>query len=199
MTLYRGVAERLVDIYDFDWQNNHRMKETCICSVENVIANGINLLLIVALMLISGWWFEIVIYFFTFGVLRCYSGGAHAKNHLKCIAIYTFTMLVSIWSTKMLFPEEALYTGILMLLCMLFAGVMNRKYAAKQKSIGNRSVDYRKKVFVTYCMISLIMVSMFLVYIGTGQDVYRQAVMIQTCAMVAQSVGVFMGRSECAD
>lgn len=33
MEIYRGAAERLVEIYDFDWKENERMKEACICNL----------------------------------------------------------------------------------------------------------------------------------------------------------------------
>lgn len=33
MEIYRGAAERLVEIYDFDWKENERMKKACICNL----------------------------------------------------------------------------------------------------------------------------------------------------------------------
>ncbi|MBR3770366.1 MAG: accessory gene regulator B family protein [Lachnospiraceae bacterium] len=197
MALYRGVAERVVEIYDFDWQGNDRMKEVCVCSVENVIANGINVMLIAVLAFASGMWMEITIYFLTFAALRAFAGGAHAANHRRCITFYTCIMLVCIWSVKLLCPGSVLWTGILMLLGMLISGVTNYKYGAKQISIGNRRQSYRKKMFGIYGIICLMMLVMFVIYAETGAEMCRQVVLIQAWAIAAQGIGVFVGREEC--
>ena len=100
MEIYRGAAERLVEIYDFDWKENERMKEACICSVEAMIANGLDSVIVFTFALLAGIFIEMLIFFVTFGMLRFYAGGAHAKNYVRCVLMYICVVCISILSQE---------------------------------------------------------------------------------------------------
>lgn len=199
MAIYRGAAEKLVDVYDFDWKDNLRMKEACICSVESVIANTVNISLIALLAIVTGLWREIAIYFFTFAAMRFYAGGAHAKNYLQCIAIYVCIMLICIGCAKYCIPASVLYPFVMCLGSIIISGWINGKYAARQRSVGKRSNDYRKKARLIHRIISILMFSIFLVYMQTNNSFLREMIFIQSFALTAQSIALFIERKECVN
>lgn len=200
MAIYRRAAEKLVGIYDFDWRDNLKMKEACICSVEGLIANGINIGVIVILAIVTGLWREIAIYFFTFAAMRFYAGGAHAKNYIQCITIYVCVMLMSVTGAKYV----ALLSDMVVLgVCLngiLVSGYINGKYAAKQKNVGKRSKLFHKRAMLMHGIISVEMTALFITYEQTSNCFIAEMLMMQSFALLAQCMALWMGRKEvCGD
>lgn len=199
MTIYREAAERLVDVCDFDWDDNLRMKEVCICSVESIITNTVNITMIVLLAIATGLWREIAIYFFTFAAMRFYAGGAHAKNYLQCITFYVCIMLVCIGCAKYYIPVTRVYLFLMSISSIILSGWINGKYAARQKTVGRKSNQYRKKALLMHRIISAVLFSVFNIYILTNNSFLGEMIAIQSFSLTAQSIALFIERKECVD
>ena len=194
MEIYRGAAERLVEIYDFDWKENERMKEACICSVEAMIANGLDSVIVFTFALLAGIFIEMLIFFVTFGMLRFYAGGAHAKNYVRCVLMYICVVCISIFITRRCIVAADIYTIIICLLSIIFSGIINYKYAARQKNLGKRGGSYRRCAFAIYLFISVFIFVSCLVYIFLNMVFFQKIVLIQAFALVAQSIALFLDR-----
>lgn len=197
MATYREAAEQLVDIYDFEWKDNMRMKEACISSVESVIANIVNVTLITVLAIATGLWKEILIYFITFAAMRLYAGGAHAKNHLQCIIIYICILMTCIGCAKSYIPSARLHLFAICLGSIALSGWINRKYAGRQRGVGKKSDDYRKKALLIYRIITIFMFGAFIAYTQISYSFLREMIVIQSLALTAQSMALFIERNEC--
>jgi len=196
MAIYRCVAEKLVDIYDFDWRDNLKMKEACICSVESLIANGINVGMIVVLAIVTGLWTEIAIYFLTFAAMRFYAGGAHAKNYIQCITIYVCVMLMSVIGAKYVVWLGAKVILVVCLSGIHVSGYINGRYAARQKNVGKKSQLFHKRAMLMHGVITTEMFGLFVMYLQTSNYFVAQILIIQSCALLAQSIALWLGRKE---
>lgn len=197
MVVYRRVAERIIEEYDFDWKDNLRMKEALICSVENVIANAINVSIIITLALITGFRSEIFIYFFTFAAMRMYAGGVHAKDHLRCILTYICIMISAIVCTKCLVP---IVGNDLLIICvsgLVLAGWINMKYGGRQRELGERKNTYRKKLLLIYLIITAFMLVVMTGYLHSKSVFLGEMLMIQLFALMAESISLYIIRKEC--
>ncbi len=199
MAIYRGVAEKLVDIYDFDWEDNLRMKETCICSVESVIANVIDIAIVVLFAALTGVMKEFAVYFLTFGTLRFYAGGAHAKNYLRCIISYICIMCVCFMAVHYLIELPDICTYCVCVMSIVISGWINGKYAARQRTVGSRSTMYRKHALTIHKIISGFMIIICIAYPHMSSAFWQEIVLIQAFALTAQSVALFMDRKECVN
>lgn len=203
MAGYRGIAEKVVEIYDFDWQNNIKMKEACICSVEGVIANIFNVglvLLIAAALKISQ---ETIIFMLTFAALRIYAGGAHAKNYIKCMLAYLCVLLASVSCAKYGVSVQGGWTAAVCGFSMLAAAVINYKYAARQQCLGERTIVYRKKFCRIFINICIFMIAVCILYPHIANDTVRETmqkiILLQAFALLAQSIALWLGRNECGE
>lgn len=169
MATYREAAEQLVDIYDFEWKDNMRMKEACISSVESVIANIVNVTLITA----------------------------HAKKHLQCIIIYICILMTCIGCAKSYIPSARLHLFAICLGSIALSGWINRKYAGRQRGVGKKSDDYRKKALLIYRIITIFMFGAFIAYTQISYSFLREMIVIQSLALTAQSMALFIERNEC--
>lgn len=203
MAGYRGIAEKIVETYDFDWQNNTRMKETCICSVEGVIANIFNASLVLLTAMILKIPQEAIIFITTFAALRFYAGGAHAKNYIRCISTYLCALLVSVSCAQ---HGTSMQDGWIAMVCgfsMVIAAIINYKYAARQRCLGERTIVYRKRFGRIFTAICTFMISMCVLCPYTENYSVRKGiqkiVLIQAFALLAQSIALWIGRSECRE
>lgn len=199
MALYRETAEKLVETYDFDWKDNLRMKEVCICSVESLIANTVNIVLLVFCAMITGLWREIATYFLTFASIRGYAGGTHAKDYMRCITSYVTIMLACIGCVKYCIPSAGFYVCTILLVSIFFSGWINWKYAAKQKNYGTKRAAYRKRALMMHRIITVFMIGMFMIYMKTHISFLREMIMIQSFALIIQSIALWMERKECVN
>lgn len=199
MAIYRGAAEKMVEMYDFEWEENLRMKEACICSVENVMANAINISIVILFAVLTGLVKEIAVYFLTFGVMRCYAGGAHAKNHFQCIILYICIMCASIITAKLLVNLPEIYTYCMCAISIVISGGLNSKYAARQKNIGTRRTEYRKKALTIHKIISAFITIVCIGYPNTNSSFWQEIILIQTFALMVQSMALFINRKECVN
>lgn len=203
MAVYRGIAESIVEIYDFDWQDNIRMKETCICSVEGAIANILNVSLVVLIAIILRISQEAVIFIATFAALRFYAGGAHAKNYVRCISTYLCVLLISVVCAKYSASIQDIWINVFCGFSMITASIINCKYAARQQHLEERTIAYRKKFGRIFAVICTFMLSMCILYPNIKscsiREGIREVVLIQSFALLAQSIALWIGRSECRE
>lgn len=199
MEIYRGTAEKLVEIYDFDWEENLRMKEACICSVESVIANVINISIVILFAMLTGLVKEIAVYFVTFGAMRFYAGGAHAKNYLQCITLYICIMCANIFAVKFFLDLSEICTYCICAISIVLSGWLNGKYAARQKTVGTRSIEYRKNALTIHKMISVFMIFVCIGYPHMNSSFWQEIILIQAFALTVQSMALFINRKECVN
>lgn len=203
MAVYREVAEKIVEIYDFDWKDNMRMKETCICSVEGVISNVVNVILLILTVTALGIAGEAAIFAGTFGAMRSYAGGAHAKNHARCILTYMCVLLISIGCAKYCSTMQDASVYTICGLSMIMAMIVNCRYAAKQKRLGERTNVYRRKlskIFIVICIfMTLICILSPYVQDYSIKESLQEIVLIQAFALFAQSVALWIARDECKE
>lgn len=199
MGLYRETAEKLVETYDFDWKDNLRMKEVCICSVESMIANTVNIVLVIFCAMLTGLWREIAIYFLTFATIRGYAGGAHAKDYMRCITSYVTIMLACIGCVKYCIPSCGFYVCAILLVSISLSGWINWRYAAKQKNRGTKRVAYRKRALMMHGIITVFMIGTLMIYVKTHISFLGELIMIQSFALIIQSIALWMDRKECVN
>lgn len=197
VAVYREAAERLVNIYDFDWDSNLRMKEACICSVENVIANIVDVIIVFTLAYVTGVMGEVLLYFLTFGLLRMYAGGAHAKNYFRCITIYLCVMYVCIYTSRLLMGAPV---GVMLLICgasILVSGWINSRYAGGQKHVGARSRMYRKRALFIHHLVSMMLMVGCIVYLLSSWEALQKMVFLQAFALVIPSILLIVEKRQC--
>lgn len=200
MAVYRKLAEKIVETYDFNWIHNIKMREVCVCSVENVIANIFNLCIVIFITTTLGIFSEAIVFICTFAVMRCYSGGAHAKRYITCISIYLCILIVSIFSAK--YIADMHDTKIISMICILslvITATINYLYAAKQTFLDKRKKIYRIKTcrfFITICVLMFIM---YILKIYTRNPILTHIILIQTFALLAQSITLLVGKKECEE
>ncbi len=199
MAIYRGVAEQLVDIYDFDWKDNERMKEACICRVEGLVANVLDIFIVIVFGILTGIFKEVLVFLLSFGFMRFYAGGAHAKNYARCVITYICVMYLSVCLAKQCIMLPAVYTMGICFISIMFSGWINGKYAAKQKNVGSRKELLRRNALIIHKIISVIMIVICISYPYMNHSIWQEIVWIQAFALTAQSIALFMDRKECIE
>ncbi len=203
MAVYRSVAERIVEVYNFDWKDNVKMKETCICSVESVISNIVNVTLVVFVAGIMGSLGEALIFIGTFVAMRFYAGGAHARSHVRCILTYLCVLIASIICAKYCTLLPDIYINSLCGCSVIIAMAINYKYAARQRRLGQRTPIYRRKLKRIWIAICFIMGSVCFIYSHVSHDTIREClqkvVLLQAFAILAQSIALWIERGECKE
>lgn len=195
------MAEKIVNEYDFDWTENPRGKEVCITSVEMFCANVLNVALVFLLVLVLGVWKEALVFFVTFGLLRLYGGGGHAKNYMQCVTIYTVVLMASIAGAKIgrNLPVECLYA--VMMTGMLFSVGINRKYAGKQCNIGSAQNKFRKGslVILAFVECEMLIMGTLIAYMeqGSVRGIMMEFMFLQIFAVITQSIALYAGKKEC--
>lgn len=201
MAGYRGIAEKVVEVYDFDWQNNTKMKEACICSVEGVIANIFNLSLVLLTAAVLKILQEAVIFMLAFATLRLYAGGAHAKNYVRCVSTYLCVLLASVSCAKYGASIQGGWTAAVCGFSMLAAAIINYKYAARQQCLGERTIVYRKMFCRIFMFICIFMTAVCCLYFNTAsshiRETFQKVILLLAFAMLAQSIALWTGRNEC--
>lgn len=203
MAIYRTIAEKVIEEYDWDWEGNLRRKEACINSVEMLLANIIDVGIVLLVAMLLGLIKEAGVFFVTFAALRYYAGGVHAKNYVQCVGLYICILLSSIYCANkwVSLPDVQVY-GIC-IAGMLVAAVVNYKYAAMQREIGMRQEEFRKK-----SLSILIVMEMYFLIVGIVypyiedyeiQNMVKKFILIQAFALLAQGVSLFLGRTQCVN
>ena len=198
--MYRRIAERLVDYYPYDWKENLRMKETCICGVEIVCSTLINIIILIALACLLSKQGACLIFFMINGMTRLFSGGVHAKNHRSCILFYIAVLLASVYAADYL--DEIRYG--MYVLCMIVPVVsisVNFKYGGMQKQLEEGERRKYKKI----CKYFIVMYNIIL-YVACGIEVMsgipmgvdvRNSLYVGCFALLTQSISLFLGRKNC--
>ncbi len=196
MAGYRSIAEGLVDSYDANWEENPRLKEACIYSVETLVANMVNVLILVALAIVTQWWLEIATYFFTFASIRIYAGGAHAKNFRRCITFYSLTMLACIVIAKGMMGTADIYIFLVGIGCVCWSGWVNARYAARYKTEDNEKERCRRAVKRTFILLIPELVILWGVAVWYECLNMKVLFLVQTLAMAVQGIALAIERNE---
>ena len=196
MTFYRGVAEKLVERYDYEWRNNIRLKEACICSVEMLVANVVNICIVALVALVLKIPREVFVFFATFAALRFYAGGIHARNYRECISVYVCVLLASIYTVKQCIGMDSAVVYLLVIISMVQAVIVNYKFAAKNNGCKDRIAEYRRKTFWVLGVIESVMLllEVALPYIKNEmiQDIVKETLLIQVCALLVHSASLYL-------
>lgn len=200
MAVYRDLAEKIVETCDFNWKNNVKMKEVCICSVENIVANIFNLCVAIFITTMLGIFSESLVFIGTFAVMRCYSGGAHAKNYVRCISTYLCILIICIFSARNIAGlQDIKLISIISILSIVIAAVINYRYAAKQIFLDKRKQLYRAKASGIFSWICVFMIIMYILNLYTRTPIITEIILIQAFALLAQSIALLAGRKECKE
>lgn len=93
------VPEEQRGIYEYDF--------------ELSISSVIGIIIVLAIGLISGKFWESVVFYIVFCFTRLFTGGYHAPNHLLCKVIFTVTLLLVLAADRLLSGIESYYWFIL--------------------------------------------------------------------------------------
>lgn len=198
--MLRGVAEKIVEEYPCEWGENARLKEACICSVENVCALMINLVILMVISVLLSKEISCLVFFVTNGIIRMFSGGIHAPTHVKCISCYVGILLASIYMADLLEGEKAaLY--VMSAVVPILSIRINFKYGGMQTRL--EAEENRK--FSRYCKIMTLFFNGILVCAGliemlSGREMekgVRNALFVIAFALITQSLSLFLARKNC--
>ena len=191
--MYRKLSEKLVDAYSCNWDENERMRETCICGVEILCSTLGNILILILLACLLSKQKEILLFFIVYGVSRMYAGGIHARNHFECMLLYTLILLASIYVAACLAGKNvAMYVAGVVVPVVTLS--INIRYGGKQKKLSeNERLIYQKKcrVVILFFNIALIALEIWTGFRSTGRFV-EEAFWIMAFALLAQSVSLFL-------
>lgn len=200
MAVYRGVAENLVELYEFDWSDSPRLKETCICSVEMVCANIVNIGIVATIALLLQIPAETFMFVVTFAAMRFYAGGVHAKNYARCIVTYICVLLISIYCAKLCVGVSESMMHLVCCGCLLIAGVVSYKYAAKENGVKDKIPYYRRK---TFSVLSIVGAVLLMLFIGEClandliiKNTIREFMIIQAFALITHSISLYLARKK---
>lgn len=197
MDLYRMTAEKIVNLYDHDWKEQVKLKEACICSVEIVVASALHLIILFTLAVISGLVFEVLLYFVTFGLLRFYAGGIHAKSFAQCITIYCILMFSEICGIKYYLLEQTIPFVVVFFLSLYLAEVIHDRFAARQMYLEDDEPRSRRRATLILRIIMSEMGLLFCVCIASKSMLLREILYIQAFALMTQSICLFFNRNQC--
>ena len=200
--MYRKISEKLVNIYPCDWEKNLRMKETCICGVEVVCSTFINILIIIVLACALSKKVEVFIFFTVYGMMRVYSGGIHARNHVRCIFCYTAILLISVYVSGYLANFE-MGVYVLVILVPIVTLTINYMYGGKQKEVeeleGKKYEICCRRITIFFNIILIIVCLLQAFGYNNMQLNVRKYFYIQAFAMLFQSVSLFLGKNQCIE
>lgn len=191
--MYRKLSEKLVDAYNCNWEDNNRMRETCICGVEIFCSTLGNILILILLACLLSKQREILLFFIVYGASRMYAGGIHARNHFECMLIYTSVLLASIYAAAGLVNQNGLMyvAGVVVPVVTI---LINIRYGGKQKKLTEDDrLNYQKKcrvvvVFFNAILITLEIFSSFWKAWGFAGEAFW----IMGFALLAQSVSLLL-------
>lgn len=198
--MYRRIAEWFVDGYHYDWEAKPRMKEACICSVETFCSTLINAIIIFSLACLLSKEIPCMIFVIVSGTTRLYSGGKHAKNHLRCILTYITLLLFSVYiADYMREMQKELY--ILVFLVFIFSVSINIKYGGMQRQLEHWERKKYRKIcggLVAFYNIVFIIVCVTELITGVSMGLsMRNSLYVGCFALLIQGVFLFMDRKQC--
>lgn len=198
--MIRNLAEKIVAYYPCDWTCNERIKETCICSVDNFISLIINLVVVIFFAVISSSELACLVFFLTNGMIRCYSGGIHASSHIKCLVVYLVIMFSSIFLAEVL-NENANSFILLSVSVPIGCFFVNYKFGGMQKELDSEdSIKYNKRTIILTLFFGGILFLAGLIDIvlhGAIVEKYRYYLLIECFAMLVQSFSLLLEKKLC--
>lgn len=198
--MFRSLAEKIIDNYDSDWNNDIRVKEACVCSVENIMALVLNILILTIIAILLSKEKACFIFCLTNGSIRVFSGGIHASTHTKCILTYIAVMLISIYLAGVL-QEIPIIFFLLSIMVPVFSIAVNFKYGGMQKNLD--AEDNLK--YSSYCKGMVLIFSSILICIGLIDLLSQKGVgisirnfgLVESFALIVQSVSLLLARKNC--
>lgn len=103
-------------------------REYCQYGMEITLANLVNLLIVVAVAILSGLYFGMVVFYIVFVVTRIYAGGYHTSNYYSCFLCFLVFNVVSALLMKASSINNGAWMMILML-CFLGYGICLYRWA----------------------------------------------------------------------
>lgn len=198
--MYRKIAERFVDEYNYDWAAKPRMKEACICSVEIFCSTLINAIIILSLACLLSKEIPCIIFVIVNGTTRLYSGGRHAKNYLRCILTYTALLLISVYTADYM-KEMRKQLYILVFFVLVFSVSINIKYGGMQRQLENWERKKNRKIcggLVAFYNIVFIIVCITELITGISMGLSMRNFLYVGCfALLIQAALLYMDRKQC--
>ena len=198
--MLRKIAEKIANNYREDWGENERIKEACICSVENTLALLINLVVLTILAILLSKEKEYFLFFLVNGILRTYSGGIHAPTHTKCTLYYFAVMLTSVYLAEQL-GAMSMVLSLCSLPVSIYSFAINHRYGGMQKHL---AISENKKYNKFSQVLSLFVCGFLLIvswtdYLCGGilQNSARAMLWIICFAMLTQSTALYLAREKC--
>lgn len=194
--MYRGVAEGLVEFYEYDWGENLRLKETCICSVEMLCANIVNVIIVMLLATILNIQREALIFAATFAAMRFYAGGAHAKNYGQCITIYSLVLLICINIARACMSLDYVVICAICVLCISIVCLASYKYAAISSTVTEKISHYRRKNFIILGVMGTVMILLGSIncYVDNIalHQLIKEGLLLQSLALFIHSISLWL-------
>lgn len=198
--MLRCLAEKIIDDYDCDWDNDIRVKEACVCSVENIMALAINILLLTIIAILLSKEKVCFIFFLTNGFIRIFSGGIHASTHTKCISTYIIIMLISIYLAEFL-QEIPIIFFVLSIMVPCFSIAVNFKYGGMQKKL---EIEDNLK-YSSCCKRMVLIFNSILICAGLMDLLSQNGIgislrnigLVESFALIVQSVSLLLARQNC--
>lgn len=198
--MLRRIAEKIVDQYPCEWGENVRLKEACICSVENVCALVINMVILVLVSVLLSKEISCLLFFVTNGSIRMFSGGVHAPTHTKCILFYMGIMIGSIYLADLL-EEVKMILYVLSAVVPILSISINFKYGGMQTRLeAEENMKFSRYCKRTALFFNGILVCASVAEIISGREMgkdVRNALFVVAFALITQSLSLFFARKNC--
>lgn len=158
-----GFSERLINYFishDLIKSDKKRLYQY---SMTNVIQSSICIVATLLIGLCLGMFWENLVFFIVFKILRKYSGGLHAGKYIYCLLFSLSANVVFMLAIKYLqsFDSDVLILGfelVSLLIVALFSPLQN-----KNKKINSKEIMVYKLMAIGFSFI-LVLLSYFLVY-----------------------------------
>jgi accessory gene regulator protein AgrB len=198
--MLRRIAEIITNNYREDWGDNERIKEACICSVENIISLILNMIILIILAIFFSKEKECLVFFLVNGILRSFSGGIHAPTHTKCILSYCIIMFTSIYLAEQLGEMSPVLSCITPIVAV-YAVMVNYRYGGMQKrlELSENKKYHSISVKLSTLIGAFLIVSSWIDHLRGGllQAGTRSLLWICCFALITQTTSLFLARDKC--
>ncbi len=133
---YQSISKKLLSLLKIQ-VSNQTEEDIYLYGIETLLSVFINSMILCILAFLFHLEKEILCYMIFFIPLRTYGGGIHAKNHLQCIALFVFLLLLSIIVSNPISQNPDYFYIILSIaLCRLgFSFLQNRNSKSRNTKI----------------------------------------------------------------
>lgn len=158
-----SFSEKLINYFISHGLIKNEKKRLYQYSMTNVLQSSICIVATLLIGLCLGMFWENLVFFIVFKILRKYSGGLHAGKYIYCLLFSLCANVVFMLAIKYLqtFDSNALTLG-LELISLLFVAILS-PLENKNKKINNREFMVYKLVSIGISFV-LVLFSYFLVY-----------------------------------